>query len=53
MIYSILTIVFLSLAIVYFFLRMAINSQRITRIEQGNLIDIYVNDTLIESKQLN
>jgi len=42
---------FLALAIVYVFLYRAIYSTTITRIEHGNHVDIYVNDTLIGSSE--
>lgn len=46
---TILIFFFLSLGVVYLFLRSAINRNKITRIEHGNQVEIYNNGQLIDS----
>lgn len=49
MVYIIAITVALVLLITYIVLRKAIYKDSITRIEHGNHVDIYVNDTLFDS----
>lgn len=51
MITNILIFFFLSVGTVYFFLRLGINRNKVTRIEHGNQVDVYVNNTLISSSE--
>lgn len=52
MITNILIFFFFSLAVIYFFLSMGINRNKITRIEHGNRAEVYVNGMLFSSDEL-
>ena len=49
MITNILIFLLLSLAVIYLFLRRAINKDSIVRVENGKEVEIYVNGDLIDS----
>lgn len=52
MITNILIFFFLSVGTIYFFLRLGINRNKITRIEHGNHAEVYVNGVLFSSDEL-